>query len=136
MTYDYHFYLPYYPVTDLNAPLYSDQSSSYLSTLNVNYSANYWISKGMPREKIVIGVPTYGHSFELFNSENHGLHAPAKGFGKLGEQGFVAYSDICQFLKSGATEVFVGKSGVPYVYKDTEWISYDDVKSVALKVMA
>ncbi|XP_034192975.2 chitinase-3-like protein 2 isoform X1 [Osmia lignaria lignaria] len=134
MSYDYHFYVWYYPITDLNAPLYPRLAESgYLSTLNVNFSTQYWLSKGMPREKLIIGIPTYGHSYRLDNPLNHGLLAPANGFGKLGKTGFVSYYTVCQFLHDGAKMVFDDESKVPYAYKDREWISYDDVTSVYYK---
>ncbi|XP_046144789.1 chitinase-3-like protein 2 isoform X2 [Osmia bicornis bicornis] len=134
MSYDYHFYVWYYPITDLNAPLYPRLAESgYLSTLNVNFSTQYWLSKGMPREKLIIGIPTYGHSYRLDNPLNRGLLAPANGFGKLGKMGFVSYYTVCQFLHDGAKSVFDDESKVPYAYKDREWISYDDVTSVYYK---
>ncbi|XP_043671883.1 chitinase-3-like protein 2 [Vespula pensylvanica] len=134
MSYDYHYYVWYFPVTDLNAPLFPHiMESGYLDTLNVNFSAHYWVKKMMPRYKIVIGIPTYGHSYKLDNPLNHKLQAPASGFGKLGSNGFVSYSVICQFLKHGASNVFVNKSKVPYAYRDEEWISYDNKESIYYK---
>ncbi|CAK9822299.1 Acidic mammalian chitinase [Anthophora retusa] len=134
MSYDYHFFVWYYPITGLNAPLFPRAAESgYLSTLNINFSAQYWLSKGMPREKLIIGIPTYGHSYELDNPSNHGLLAPANGFGKLGHAGFTSYPEICEFLQNGAKTVFEEESKVPYAYKDKEWISYDDVTSVYYK---
>ncbi|XP_076659633.1 chitinase-3-like protein 2 isoform X1 [Halictus rubicundus] len=131
MSYDYHFYVWYYPITGLNAPLLPcSTDSGYLSTLNVNFSAHYWFSKGMPKEKIIIGIPTFGHTYSLDNPLNHGLLAPTNGVGKLGTLGFVAYFEVCQFLQNGAKSVFDNESKVPYAYKDKEWISYDDVASV------
>ncbi|KAI4502005.1 hypothetical protein M0802_002687 [Mischocyttarus mexicanus] len=134
MSYDYHFFVKYFPVTDLNAPLFPNNiESGYLSKLNVNFSAHYWVNKKMPRDKIVIGIPTYGHSYKLDNPLNHKLLAPATGFGQLGIKGFVAYSTICQFLNSGAISVFENTSKVPYAYKDYEWISYDNNQSIYYK---
>ncbi|XP_014223099.1 chitinase-3-like protein 2 isoform X1 [Trichogramma pretiosum] len=136
MSYDYHFYIWYYPVTDLNSPLYSRAlETGYLTSLNVNFSANYWVLKGMPREKIVIGIPTYGHSYKLYNPANHKVQAPAKSVGETGELGFVKYSDVCNFLKNGALKVFLNDSHVPYSYKNSEWISYDDITSVKQKAL-
>ena len=135
MSYDYHSYIWYYPLTGLNSPLFPrSRESGYLRTLNVNFSANYWVSKGMPREKIVIGIPAYGHSYKLVNPLNHGLEAPAKGIGALGDDSFVPYNTLCKFLQSGAQSTFNNESRVPYAYKNDEWISYDDVKSVTEKV--
>lgn len=134
MSYDYHFYVWYYPVTGLNAPLYPRAAEAgYLSTLNTNFSAHYWLSKGMPKEKLIIGIPTYGHSYKLDNPANHDLYAPANGFGNTGNMGFVPYFTVCEFLQGGANSVFDDESKVPYAYKDREWISYDDVTSVRYK---
>ncbi|XP_020281146.1 acidic mammalian chitinase-like isoform X2 [Pseudomyrmex gracilis] len=136
MSYDYHFYVWYFPVTDLNAPLFPRcTETGYLSTLNVNFSAHYWIAKGMPRDKIVIGIPAYGHSYKLDNPLNHNLQAPTNGFGELGIKGFVSYPTVCQFLKSGAVSVFNKETKVPYAYKGTEWISYDNKDSFYYKSM-
>ncbi|XP_049806513.1 chitinase-like protein 4 isoform X3 [Schistocerca nitens] len=64
MAYDYHFYTEYTPLTGPNAPLYSLPSDKgYMSTLNTNWSSLYWHDRGMPKNKIVVGIPTYGHSF-------------------------------------------------------------------------
>lgn len=65
MSYDYHFYTKFTPFTGLNAPLYAVPNEvGYFSQLNINYSANYWNLKGMAKDKIIIGLPTYGHSFK------------------------------------------------------------------------
>ncbi|XP_008558918.1 chitinase-3-like protein 2 isoform X2 [Microplitis demolitor] len=135
MAYDYHYYVWYLPITGLNAPLYPRSSEmGYSATLNVNYSAHYWISKGMPRDKIVIGIPTYGHSYQLDNTENHGIMAPARGFGRLGVDGFVFYPMICWLLGVGGNKVYDEESQAAYVYRYDEWISYEDEASVAAKV--
>lgn len=65
MSYDYHFFTHYTPFTGLNAPLYTRTGEyGYMGTLNINYSANYWLTKGIDKNKIIVGLPTYGHSFE------------------------------------------------------------------------
>lgn len=65
MAYDYHSYQWYFPLTGSNAPLFSPKNEiGYFRNLNVNASIQYWIAKGMPKEKILLGMPTYGHSFK------------------------------------------------------------------------
>jgi len=66
MSYDYHFFTQVYPVTDFNAPLYPDASDSggALSTFNVNYSVNLWLTAGMPAQKLFLGLPLYGHTYK------------------------------------------------------------------------
>lgn len=64
MSYDYHFYTKVTPFTGFNSPLYpTDNEKDYLQTLNINYSAHYWNALGMDKEKIIVGLPTYGHTF-------------------------------------------------------------------------
>jgi len=65
MTYDYHSYQWYFPLTGPNSPLFSSRNDTgYFQYLNINSSIQYWISKGMPKEKILLGMPTYGHSYK------------------------------------------------------------------------
>lgn len=70
MAYDFHSYVWYLPETGHNAPLFPNQFDKGLfSTLNTNWSANYWHELGMPRRKIQIGIPTYAHTFRYTNNQ-------------------------------------------------------------------
>lgn len=67
MTYDYHAWSRWTPFTGLNAPLAAraeEKGSGYLALLNMNASLRYWEQAGLSRSKIVVGLPTYGHSFK------------------------------------------------------------------------
>ncbi|XP_044260520.1 chitinase-3-like protein 2 [Tribolium madens] len=135
MAYDYHFYTKLTPFTGLNSPLYpSIEDKGYLSTLNINFTAFYWVSKGMAREKLVIGLPTYGHTFRLTNIHNSGLYAPARGYGKLGSGGFVDYSQVCSFLNMNQiSPIFDMDAKSPYATKGTEWVAFDNEQSLSFK---
>lgn len=88
MTYDFNFYSKQTPWTGLNSPLYKRHSDgSVLAMLNINYSVNYWEQRGLERSKIVIGLPTYAHTFKLVNPFNTKLGAPAEGYGRVGSSG-------------------------------------------------
>ncbi|XP_019880028.2 chitinase-3-like protein 2 isoform X2 [Aethina tumida] len=135
MSYDYHFYTKYTPFTGLNSPLYGNSQDIFIfATLNMNYTVNYWNYKGMDRNKIVVGLPTYGHSFKLMNPRNNGLFAPASGYGKLGSNGFIDYGQVCVFLTlNHISPIFDMDTKSPYASKYLEWISFDDEQSLSYK---
>ncbi|CAG9831103.1 unnamed protein product [Diabrotica balteata] len=135
MSYDYHFYSKWTPFTGFNSPLYaSDDEVFFFGTMNVNYSANYWNQLGMDRAKIIVGLPTYGHTFKLANVKNNGLYAPALGYGRLGSLGFVDYFDICKFLSTNQiSPVFDMEVKSPYASKFYEWVSFENTQSLTYK---
>lgn len=64
MAYDYNLYTPSTPFTGFNAPLYPSKGDGGLfAYMNINYTAYNLHAHGLDRSKIVIGLPTYGHSF-------------------------------------------------------------------------
>lgn len=136
MTYDYHFYARSTPFTGLNAPLYARyKEHSVLGTLNINYSVNFWLKSGLERQKLVVGLPTYGHSFTLVNPFNNGIESPASGIGGVGTMGFASFSEICWFKQNNAflTTVFDEVTCSPYIYGGSEWISFENEQSIACK---
>jgi chitinase len=62
-----------------NAPLYA-RTNEYgeQRLLNVDWAARYWIEKGAPKSKIILGLGTYARCFTL-SSSNNNLGAPAWG---------------------------------------------------------
>nr|QDA39875.1 chitinase 7 [Phenacoccus solenopsis] len=135
MCYDFHSYVWYLPFIGPNSPLFADSKDfGYESTLNTNYTVHYWIQAGMPKNKIMVGVPLYGHSWTLKYPTLHDYGALAEGYGSIGEKGFVSYRQVCEFTSlKGATVVFDGNTRVPYAYKDKEWFSYDNERSISYK---
>ncbi|KFQ40177.1 Acidic mammalian chitinase, partial [Mesitornis unicolor] len=132
MTYD--FYSSGDGHTGENSPLYNS-ANSYLS---VEYAMNYWKNNGAPAQKLLVGFPTYGHNFNLQNPSNTAVGAPTSGPGPAGpytqQAGLLAYYEICTFLNSGATQAWDASEDVPYAYKGSEWVGYDNIKSFNVKV--
>uniref|UniRef100_A0A131Y8W2 Putative catalytically inactive chitinase-like lectin n=1 Tax=Ixodes ricinus TaxID=34613 RepID=A0A131Y8W2_IXORI len=134
MCYDYHMFQIYMPFTGHNSPLFKRKvESAIFSTLNTAWSAEYWVQIGVPREKIVVGIPTYGRTYTLADPTHHGLDAPAVGDGP--EQGSVSYSWVCDFLRGGATRAFDDESQVLYAFQNVTWVGYDDFISIRSKVV-
>lgn len=120
----------------LNAPLYSRSNEvGFFATLNINYSVNYWISKGLDRSKIIMGLPTYGHSFRLVNPFNTRIGAPAEDIGSVGALGFPSYSEVCWFQKSNfkVKVEYDTETCSPFLSTGLEWISYEDERSLECK---
>lgn len=137
MAYDFHG--KWERETGHNAPLYSPSTDSeWRKQLSVDNAAKIWVQMGTPREKLVIGMATYGRSFTLTSTSKHGPNAPATGGGKQGEytkeSGFLAYYEICEMLLNGAVYVWDDEMKVPYMVDGDQWIGFDDERSIRHKM--
>ncbi|ELT96384.1 hypothetical protein CAPTEDRAFT_147492, partial [Capitella teleta] len=124
------------PYTGHNAPLKvrSDQVGNDVY-LNVEWVVNYLVEQGCPKDKLIIGIPTYGRAFSLIDPSQTGFKAPTGGAAPAGpftrEAGFYGYYEICS--SQGFTRVFDSESKVAYQYSDSVWIGFDDRETVRKK---
>ncbi|WAR21506.1 CHIA-like protein [Mya arenaria] len=137
MSYDLHG--GWEDVTGHNSPLYSHSGEEGDDTyLNMDWAANYWVSQGCPKEKLIVGLATYGRSFQLTNAVDWEMGAPAKGAGPQGrftrEGGFLAYFEVCAMLEAGATRRWEEEQRVPYLTLGDVWVGYDDRQSFIEKL--
>ncbi|KAK2178229.1 hypothetical protein NP493_552g00018 [Ridgeia piscesae] len=127
--------------TGFNAPLYSRRSeAAWQKQLNVAWAATYWVRRGCPSRKLVIGMATYGRAFKLRNPASHGVGVRTTGAAPVGpftgESGFYAYYEICKnFIKGNEWNVkWDNEQKVPYAHKGNVWVGYDNEYSLQLKV--
>uniref|UniRef100_F1L7B8 Endochitinase n=1 Tax=Ascaris suum TaxID=6253 RepID=F1L7B8_ASCSU len=136
MSYDFHG--AWQSQTGENSPLYArTDATTYQKTLSTNWAANYWASKGMPRNKIIVGIATYGRGWTLSNPSNTGLGAPgtaSKPTPYLREAGIAAYYELCDMLSNGGQRFWDDEQKVPYLVQGNQWFGYDDVESVTIKM--
>ena len=71
---------------------------------------------GASKEKLILGIPTYGRSFTLSSSSKTPPNAYFSGAGNAGpilnQAGFLGYQEICLYLKNdGWTE-----ASIPIIY--------------------
>ncbi|XP_073972608.1 chitinase 6 isoform X2 [Rhodnius prolixus] len=139
LSYDYH--SAFEPSVNHHSPLYSLEEESeynYDSQLTIDATVKHYLMKGADANKLVLGIPTYGRSYTLFNEASTDLGAPADGPGDQGdatrEKGYLAYYEICSKVKDGWTVVHPKNTAMgPYAYKGNQWVGYDDENIVRRK---
>uniref|UniRef100_A0A0K8T485 Chitotriosidase-1 n=2 Tax=Lygus hesperus TaxID=30085 RepID=A0A0K8T485_LYGHE len=139
LSYDYH--SAFEPSVNHHSPLYSIEEESeynFDSQLTIDASVKHYILKGADPEKLVLGIPTYGRSYTLFNVDSTDLGSPSDGPGEQGdatrEKGYLAYYEICANVKDGWTVVQPKETALgPYAYKGNQWVGYDDENIVRRK---
>lgn len=69
---------------------------------------------GASADKLVLGIPTYGRSYTLYNPDANEIGAPADGPGDMGdatrENGYLAYYEVnpnCVSTKTNSTLRFI-----------------------------
>jgi len=122
-----------------NAPLNAPSSDSeWRKQLSVEFAAKMWTRLGTPKEKLVIGMPTYGRSFALKDRNKYVVNSPTTGGGEAGqytrEAGFLSYYEICTMLQDGANYIWDDEMKVPYLVKGTQWVGFDDERAIRNKM--
>jgi chitinase len=87
---------------------------------------------GVPADKIVLGVPFYGHMWGQVPNVNHGLFQPGKAI----PNSDASYNAITTtMLGHGYTRYWDAASKVPYLFNDEKkiFVSYEDPESLAAK---
>jgi len=131
MSYDLHG--SWEQMTGINAPLFaSRQDKGWKVSLNVKWAVETFLNSGCPAEKLIMGMPLYGRGFRLQqNGGNPGLYAPTRGAASVGAE--PGYDKICGWEKLGWTKRWEFEQQVPFMFKGTDWIGYDDKCSLEHK---
>jgi len=153
MTYDYHGWFPDHFFTGHNAPLYRREEEDYEGHpgwyFNVWDTLSVYLENGVPKEKIVMGIPLYGRGFVLNDTEQNGLYCGAHAGIPAGpytrQKGIWGYQEIMQAKNNDTlinlpdanphdwTEVVDDCYHAPYIYNGPYWIGHDDEASCILK---
>jgi chitinase len=129
MAYDY-----YEPgddkITGNHAPLYVDPADP--KGISADKSVKEFEAAGVPADKIVLGVPFYGHVWGHVAATGNGLFQP----GEPVPNAYSTYGKLTQDITSQEfTRYWDAKASVPYLYNSQKqiFVSYEDPESLALK---
>ena len=127
MGYDLHG--PWDTSADFNAPLYTPSGASPQGKSSIADSVQAYLDKGIPAEKLVLGMPLYGYAYQGVSSQNNGLYSTytsAKSVSyRMLKKNYLSNAAYRQYRHQEAQ--------VPYLYGSRTFISYDDAESLAAK---
>ena len=129
MAYDY-----YEPgsdaITGHHAPLFTNPMDP--KKISADRSVEAFERAGVPANKLVLGVPFYGHEWGQVSDRNHGLYQPGKEI----PNAYAPYSAISQsMIDHGFTRYWDTAASVPYLYNPDRqvFVSYEDPDSLRAK---
>uniref|UniRef100_A0A3Q1GAM9 Chitinase, acidic.1 n=1 Tax=Acanthochromis polyacanthus TaxID=80966 RepID=A0A3Q1GAM9_9TELE len=100
------------------------------------YITHHWMEEGCPPGRLLLGFPIYACSFTL-STTAAGLGAPVSGPAPPGpytqQIGLWSYYETCSFLK-GTTVQWIDSQKVPYAVKGSQWVGFDNQRSIDAKV--
>lgn len=127
MAYDIHG--PWDTYADFNAPLYtpSGQAPHYQSS--VSDSVEAYLEKGVPADKLVLGMPLYSYRYDGVSGNQNGLYSTFTTARSIPYDTLVT-----TYLSDPAyRQLWHTEAKVPYLYGNGSFLSYDDPESIAEK---
>ncbi|XP_059455315.1 class V chitinase-like [Corylus avellana] len=128
MAYDIHTPISSPNLTEPPAPF----NNPLISRFSIEYGVGAWISSGVPRNFIVLGLPFYGRSWILVNENNHEILSPARG--PVPGLDPISYSKIVTIKIPPAVAKYDPAYVTNYLYNGSTWIGYDDTHTISIKI--
>ena len=127
MAYDIHG--PWDSYADFNAPLYTSSASTPHYQNSVSDSVEAYLEKGVPADKLVLGMPLYGYRYDGVSGNQNGLYSTFTSVRS------VPYDTlVTTYLSDPAYQrLWHEESRVPFLYGKNTFLSYDDPQSIAEK---
>lgn len=130
MTYDMHMDEAWDVASgvNFNAPKFSNAGDS------IDQGIRSYLNKGAPASKIFMGVPFYSRKYLLRDASLTKPGSPFEiGYQRV-EMNKETYSEYCAKLKDPSwTKMRSSYEASPYMFREREWMSYEDVESIKSK---
>nr|KAG5695816.1 hypothetical protein BaRGS_013414 [Batillaria attramentaria] len=119
-----------------HSPLYS---VTFDDKDSIHYMIQRIINMSVPRDKLDLGIPLYGVTFNLSDPTNYDTGAPIVGSGAAGElshqSGRLAWFEICKLISNDSfTSGRLSDTKAPFVVDGSRYTGYDDTQSIQEKV--
>lgn len=133
MTYDFHGSLT---ATTGHHSALARSATSAADERTVEAAVKQFIEAGVPRAKLLVGLPFYGKGFREVRADGPGLnrHGLDQPFG--GRVPFYPWSQLAGMIdRDGYVRYWDARASEPYLWNEAkrEFVSYDDAQSLALK---
>ena len=137
MAYDYHG--SWDAQTGFLAPMYRDSDDPFAQKgWSMDETVQTYLTQyGIPKEKLVLGLPFYGRSWTGVTPgpNGDGLYQSATGDGpgERDEPGMLNYNTIMSRYAPTYSKYYNNEARVPWLYDGTNFITYDDPTTIAEK---
>jgi chitinase len=116
-------------ITGHHAPLYANPADPKHASADA--SVALFEQAGVPAQKLVLGIPFYGHTWSDVGDANHGLYQPGKK-----ATVWANYNNISgTLLANGFVRYWDSVSNAPWLYNPATrtFVSYEDTASIGVK---
>lgn len=105
----------------------SGHNSALYGAMSLNASSSYYQARGVPKSKILLGIPHFGERFDSATEPGQTLTSRSGGW--------MPYTDVVALIGNGWTYKRDTSAGVPYLSRTsgTGFVTFDDPWSVGLK---
>jgi chitinase len=137
----YDFHGDWEMATNDASPLFDDkQDPDYSENFYIDYTITSYLKAGVPAEKLVLGVPTYGYGWTGVPNVSNGLYQPATALATPPATDYLETPGVATYLTisslTGYTRFFDPRRIAVWIYQPstgTFW-TYDDPVTVWLKM--
>jgi chitinase len=120
--------------TNFQAPLYTSPDDPSDEPISVDSAVQGYLKAGVPPQKIVLGVPFYGHGWTNVPEKDNGLYQSDSKMVQAPGKWEAGIEDYKILKKLGFPEFRDPKTQSMWIYDGKTWWSYDDPQVITAKM--